>query len=114
MAADALEKAGWVLNGEGIRSRKTEGTETELRLRLGMPENPEAKAVLEQYLAEPLRGIGIALDIQTLPMEEIGKAYRGETGGVDLAEMDKQTLLHKLEDLEMQFNKRRPNGVLPY
>ena len=224
-AADTLEKAGWVLSSEGIRSRKTEGTETELRLTLGMPENAEAKAALEQYLGEPLRETGIALEIQTLTMEEIGKAYRGETDNVDLlylgedfsirfdpeilrpqaenaagsltaakaelygmaqemvrtapgdlygfmeqwialqekitqtlpllpvysniyfdfatrqlhdysiieavtwseaivrsymsdaedlAEIDKQTLLHKLEDLEMQFNKRRPNGVLPY
>ena len=83
-AIRGLEEAGWKLNGKGVRSRKTGGEEKELRLVLGMPESPEAKEALEWCLTDPLKDIGIPVDIRTLSMEELEKEYRGETARCDL------------------------------
>lgn len=83
-AAWMLDKAGWKKNGNGIRSKEINGTQQELRITIGIPENEEARAGLETALISPLAEIGIAAGIRTMTMAEIGAVYRGESTAADM------------------------------
>ena len=83
-AARLLEAAGWKMNARGLRTKEIDGTETTLSLVLGMPESEEARAGLEQTLLRNLWDVGIDVRVQQMRMEEIEKAYRGESEGIDL------------------------------
>ena len=79
-----LEASGWMLNEQGIRYKEMDGVQTELRLTLGMPESEEAREGLEAYLIQNLEAAGIPVTIQTMTMDEIERAYKGETANVDM------------------------------
>ena len=83
-AARLLEAAGWKLNARGLRTKGIDGTETPLVLELGMPESEETRAGLEQTLLRNLWDAGIDVKVRQMSMEEIEKAYRGETEEIDL------------------------------
>ena len=83
-AADLLDAAGWRKGTEGIRTKKTGDGQTDLRMTLGYPESEKISAYLEEHLTAHLAEIGIQVTMQPMTMEEIEKAYRGETGAVDL------------------------------
>ena len=84
-AAALLEAAGWIRNNEGVRCRTAgDGTKTELRLTLGLPESEDAGEALETYLIRNLAEIGISVTLQPMTMEEIEKAYREGTGTADM------------------------------
>ena len=79
-----MEAAGWKLNARGLRTKDIDGTETPLVLELGMPESEETRAGLEQTLLRNLWDAGIDVKVRQMSMEEIEKAYRGETEEIDL------------------------------
>ena len=83
-AIQLLEEAGWKLNARGQRTKKTDGTETILQLTLGMPENETAKKGLQQTFLRNLWDAGIDVHVQTMSMDEIIRAYRDGTEGIDL------------------------------
>ena len=84
-AAALLDEAGWTLNEDGVRTRTAgDGTTTELKLTLGLPESEEAGKALEEYLVSRLAGIGVSVTLQPMSMEEIEAAYRDGTGTADL------------------------------
>lgn len=83
-AAAMLDQAGWKKNEAGIRSKETGGTRRELRLTIGIPENEEARKGLETSFICHLEEAGIAAEIKTMTMAEIGAAYRGETETTDM------------------------------
>ena len=79
-----LDKAGWVRGEAGIRYKDINGKRTELRMTLGMPDIEETKMYLEEHFIRYLEEAGIQVAIQPMSMEEIEKAYRSETGEIDM------------------------------
>jgi hypothetical protein len=56
----------------------------ELSLVLGLPESAETRAALENNFVANLESVGVAVTLQPMGMEDIEKAYKGETDSVDL------------------------------
>ncbi len=84
-AARLLDAAGWTLDEDGIRRRTEEdGTRTELRLTLGLPESGEERKALETYLIRNLEETGIPVTLLPMSMEELEQAFRTGEGTADL------------------------------
>ncbi len=83
-ACRLLEKAGWTVNAEGVRSKTIGGETVELRLTMGLPESDEARDGLEMYLVPHLAEAGIAVTLVSLSMLDAEKAYRGESKMPDM------------------------------
>ena len=83
-AVQLLDGAGWKLNAQGKRTKRIDGAETQLVLTLGIPESEETWRGLQQTFLRNLFDAGIDVNIVQMSMDEIVRAYRGETEGIDL------------------------------
>ena len=83
-AVQLLDGAGWKLNAQGKRIKRIDGAETQLTLTLGIPESEETWRGLQQTFLRNLWDAGIDVNTVQMSMDEIVRAYRGETEGIDL------------------------------
>ena len=89
-----LDEAGWSLNEQGgaydpqtdeVRCKEINGTLVPLRLTLAYPRGNAAGALLEEYLAEPLKEAGVSLSVEAEDFASILADYYGqESCGADL------------------------------
>lgn len=83
-AVRLLEATGWTLNENetvfnpdrnAVRHKITAAGLTDLSLTMAMPENAEARELLETHFAAHLREAGISLAIEQLPMDRLEEIY---------------------------------------
>lgn len=70
-----LEEAGWLKDVDGIRFKMVKGNKTRLELKLIYPETNKIGDLLEENLIKPLADIGVAVEAQAIPMEQLLNSY---------------------------------------
>lgn len=73
--AGILEKAGWLPDEDGIRSKEIDGQNIRLELKLIYPETNLIGELLDANLIMPLKEIGISLAAEALPMDRLLNEY---------------------------------------
>ena len=74
-ASDLLEKNGWKLGKDGIRSKKVDGKTVKLELVLAYPEGSQAADVFPKTFVDNLEKAGIKLTLKALNTDELFRQY---------------------------------------
>jgi len=78
-AAKVLESAGWKLNAEGVREKKTGNKAVQLNLTLVVAEGNSAADFLKTNFVAALEKAGIKLTVKTMAWSDMLKLYYRET-----------------------------------
>ncbi len=74
-AAQLLEKNGWSLNSDGVRSKVVNGKKVTLDLVLAFPEGSQAEDVFPATLVDNLEEIGVKLTLKAVKPTELLRLY---------------------------------------
>ena len=77
-AAKLLEDNGWETDRDGVYSKAIDGKDVSLHLKLIYPEENGAGPLLNEYFIPYLDQIGIELETEAVPVEELLKKYYGQ------------------------------------
>ena len=86
-AVNMLENSGWLVNRDNVREKTIKDNPVTLELTLGIPDSGDeenVEKIIKEKFTDHLEKAGIRIKTIKMSMEELQKAYRGETSAVDM------------------------------